>query len=93
MTTLEPRRPTLNRHQRRAQYAVPSRSKPYCRPRRPRWKAQQTLKGRLLLEDFWTKQFKRMEREALAFRLRDVKPTRIGMAVRNALNNMINRRK
>jgi hypothetical protein len=42
----------MNRHQRRAQYAVPSRSKPYC----PHWQrrdiAQSVARGRVKLENF-----------------------------------------
>lgn len=40
----------LNRHQRRAQYAVPSRSKPYKRPRRPAAKALAAYRGRRKIE-------------------------------------------
>ena len=42
----------LNRHQRRAQYAVPSRSKPYCK----HWRRTSVMKaatnGKLKLENF-----------------------------------------
>jgi len=42
--------PKLNRHQRRAQYAVPSRSKPYTK--RSRREAERALKGHAKLLRF-----------------------------------------
>lgn len=35
----------MNRKQRRQQYSVPSRSKPYCKTRRPLWKASSAQIG------------------------------------------------